>query len=275
MNALYQAAAIPSARTIANQFSATEFRECRHELEELVEKNHADSMTLLGQLLEREGNKRRARTLYEEAIKLKETKFDPKELNALALRRIAPWNALGALLLSENSPESQNQAREAFQKGAFQGDDPVSYFHLASFEPRISGKWHQYMSKAAAAGHREAMHHLGHFYFDVASETRGKVDTSPLQDTLLAKSLSWLSDWKDRGAKDLGIEWFVLAAASGFKPSMLELADMYEMLGHEERYLQYLQMLVEPPLKDFVEEWPSIVDEGKRRLSKMRRLSAV
>ncbi|KAF2015463.1 hypothetical protein BU24DRAFT_421767 [Aaosphaeria arxii CBS 175.79] len=271
MNAVYLASSKDSARQIASLFSPAEIRSCRQDLEALADTDFADAKTLLGLFAEREGNEQAAFQLYEQALESKNVKYNMGEVHPMGLPRFTPWNALGTLLINSQNPELREKAKHAFTKGALEGDDPVAYYHLASFEDKESGKWLQYMHKAAGAGHREAMYELGHFFMKINSQGRGKVDTSHLHDKTVVRSLWWLTMWKEDSPRNLGLEWFTVAAESGHKPSMLELADVSEIEDETDVAIGWLQTIADPPPSDQAEEWPILAAEAKKKLLRMKR----
>lgn len=250
---------------IASLFKSADIAYCRKELEVLASKNDADAMNLLGQLLEREGQTQQARTLYEKALERANTKFIQADPKTLFLSLVPVWNALGYLLLADKDPKVREQARAAFEKGALKADDPLSYYHLASFQPDKSANWLKYMSKAAASGHREAMHEVANFYLDVNSDSGAGVKPSILKDRQLATPLTWLT-WKRDSPKDLAEEWFGVAAERGYKPAMLELVKLHESKGDIEKTKSFLRKMTEPLPAGEVEEWPRLVEEARKRL---------
>ncbi|KAH7117825.1 hypothetical protein B0J11DRAFT_536800 [Dendryphion nanum] len=272
LNSVYWGPSLVAARKIACKFSAVETKESRGYLEALAKNEDTSAMTLLGIILEKEGNKRRARELYEAALRLQESiKFDPSKVHQLSLPRITPWNALGMLLLSDKNPKSQEQAKEVFKRGALEGEDPFSYFHLASFEEKSSGPWLQYMSKAAASGHSEAMLNVGLFYVNAASDGTQMIKPEYLEDSILSKALKWLTESPRYDPENVGIEWLQLAAQANYKPAMWELAQIWEAQGNREMVIKYLRGIVASPPKGTPEKWPELVDDANRSLTNATR----
>lgn len=257
-----------SIKEIAGLFSRLDVAKYRKTLEELGEKAQSfalgpDALTLQGLYLEREGQKQKALWLYQKAIQLSHMKFNPKSRHPMLLKLAEPWNALGYLLKADQTPEAQAEAKRAFEEGAVKGDDPLSYFELAAFEPRSSTKWLKYTSKAAASGHRPAIINLAEFYHEINSK-----DTSLLKDDDMRKALQWLLQWKNNSAEMLGREWLQVATNIGHKPSMLKLADYYEAKGKHELAKEQLRQVVKPPsAANQDEEWPQLVQVAKRRLA--------
>ena len=258
----------PAAREIALLFPQTEIAKCRRTLEKLGSKAKTiplgpDVLTLQGLFAEREGQTQKARDFYSEAVLRTQLKFQPGSRHPMQLPLISPWNALGFLLKTDKDPSIKAQAKTYFEKGALEGDDPLSYSELAAFEPRTSTKWLQYTSKAAASGHRQAMVGLADFYQEVNSKQ------SPLLvDNKMRKALNWLLGWKRGSAAMLAREWLQASANAGHKPSMLKLVEYYEAGGEHERAKEQLRQVLQPPASaNQVEEWPQLVQLAKRRLA--------
>lgn len=252
-------------KEIASLLSVAEVAYCRKELEALAASKDPDAMNLLGQLLEREGQMHQARTLYEAAFETATIKPDPESARTLFLTLVPAWNALGKLLFTDKDPKARELAKAAFEKGALKADDPISYYHLASFEDERSAEWLKYMNKAAATGHVEAMYKLGNRYSHINSDSGGSIKDAYMDEGKLRKALKWLS-FKPDATKDLAEEWYGVAAGCGYKPAMQELVKLSETKGDAERVETYLQKMIEPPPIGETEEWPRLVEEAKRRL---------
>jgi len=223
-------------------------------------------LTLRGLFLEQEGQADKAKETYLEAIKTMPLKFAPGSRHPMQLPLMAPWNALGYMLKNRKDPKLQAEAKSYFEKGALEGDDPLSYYELAAFEPRASEKWLKYTSKAAASGHRQAIINLTVFYQDVAAE-----DSAILKDRSIRKALHWLLGWRRGSAAELAREWLQAASNMGHKPSMLQLADHHASIGDEARAKEHLRRILEPPnTANQQEEWPQLVQVAKMRLAGIR-----
>ncbi len=224
-----------------------------------------DVLTLRGLFLERAGQKQQAKKLYQEAIKPSTLNYQPtsSRTHAMQLPLIAPWNALGYLLKADKDPKAKEEAKSYFQRGALEGDDPLSYFELAAFEPRTSEKWLQYTSKAAASGHRQAILNLTGFYQEVAAEN------SPiLKSGSIRKVLNWVLTWRRGSAGALAREWLHAASVVGHKPSMLQLADYYNSIGDQERAREYLRQMVDSEsAANHRDEAPQLVQVARKRLA--------
>ncbi|KAF2875056.1 hypothetical protein BDV95DRAFT_603829 [Massariosphaeria phaeospora] len=246
----------PTAKTIANRMSRSELKDCEEALRQLAIKGNTGALTLQGQFLERKGQVEQARALYEKALEKCDTKH---ELDEWETPRLAPWNALGFLTM--DNKDQKAQAKAAFEKGALEADDPVSYFHLASFEDPMSANWLKYMTKAAASGDLEAMFRLACFYTKMAAEK----DSVPRYGRV-ATMVAWLTLKGEARYFRHAQEWFMIAAYSGHKPSMLELAEMSFVYGDQEKAKRYLRDMLAPPLDGGKEEWPRLVEEARKRL---------
>jgi hypothetical protein len=261
------------AQEIARLFPPKEVAQYRQSLDMIdlqsLEKEPSlvvDVLTLRGLFLERAGQKQEARRLYQEAIKPSSLNYQPgtsTATHAMQLPLIAPWNALGYLLKADKDPELQAEAKSSFQRGALEGDDPLSYYELAAFEPRTSEKWLRYTSKAAASGHRQAILDLTGFYQEVAAS-----NSSILENDGIRKALNWLLAWKQGSAAKLAREWLQAACIVGHKPSMLQLADYHKSIGDDEGARHYLRQIVDSEsAANHREEAPQLVQIARKRLA--------
>jgi len=253
---------IPQARDIARLFSTAEIKACTKMLEQLAEEGDTDAMTLHGQFLERSGHNVSAKHWYEQAVEHCKTKFDPRYPHPMALPREQPWIALANRMLSENTPEARAKAKAVLEKGAFKAGDPLAYYQLASLEDGTSPAWLTYMSKAAASGHLEAKHKLGHYYMDVDADP-----SSYLNNPRLRQALKFVTNWRPGSVQSLAKEWFAVAAAGGHKPAMLELAELSSTEGDELGATTWLRHITDPPRSGETEEWPKLVEQARKRLA--------
>lgn len=262
-----------SVQELARLFPRQEIPKYRQMLDsfdqQILEKTTAlgpEVLTLKGLFLEQEGQKVQAKNAYLEAIKPSSLKYEPGARHPMQLPLIAPWNALGFLLKAEKDPEAQAEAKIYFQRGALEGDDPLSYYELAAFEPKTSEKWLRYTSKAAASGHKQAMINLIDFYQEVS-----KSESPILKDEGIHKALNWLLGWKPGSAAALAREWLEAASNAGHKPSMLQLSEYHDSIGDHERAKEYLRQILEVPgAANQREEWPQLVQLARRRLAGIR-----
>ncbi|KAF2714676.1 hypothetical protein K504DRAFT_334060, partial [Pleomassaria siparia CBS 279.74] len=270
LSLLLRSKALPSpvarqqASEVTSLFKPVDLKYCREQLEDLASKGDSDAMTLLGQYLEYEGRPDQAKPLYEKALENANTKVVLADPRVLFLNTTPAWNALGCLLLAKKDQKSREQARAAFEIGALKADDPLSYYHLASFEENQTGKWLKYMSKAAASGHREAMFQLGRFYQNLAFAEQKRANPSIVADKRLARALKWLG-WKEDGPRELALDWYKAATMNGYKPAALELVKMSDAKGDAEAAKTYLIQLCQPPPPGEIEQWPSLVQEARKR----------
>jgi tetratricopeptide (TPR) repeat protein len=261
-----------TAQAIAKLFPQQEIAQYRQSLDAInlksLEKDSSlvpDILTLRGLFLEQAGQIQEAKKLYQEAVTPAALKFQPGQTTP-ALPLIAPWNALGNLLKADKDPEVQAEAKFYFQKGALEGDDPLSYYELAAFEPRTSEKWLHYTSKAAASGHKQAILDLTSFYQEVATP-----NSSVLKSGSIRKALRWVLSWRHGSTAALAREWLQVASVIGHKPSMLQLADYYESIGNNDRAREYLRQILEAPsMANQKEESPQLVQLASRRLAGVR-----
>jgi hypothetical protein len=263
-----------SAHAIAKLFPQQEIAQYRQSLDAInlqsLEKNPGlvlDVLTLRGLFLEQAGQKQEAKKLYQEAITPAALKFQPgQSTHAMKLPLIAPWNALGNLLKTDKDSKAQADAKFYFQKGALEGDDPLSYYELSAFEPRTSEKWLRYISKAAASGHKQAILNLTSFYQEVAA-----VDSPILKSSSIQKALNWVLSWRHGSTAALAREWQQVASVIGHKPSMMQLADYYDSIGNNERARDYLRQIIEAPsMANQREESPQLLQLARKRLAGVR-----
>ncbi|KAF2821285.1 hypothetical protein CC86DRAFT_410988 [Ophiobolus disseminans] len=248
MTAVYLAAYTgdQSYKDIATLFSRNEILKYRKILEKLGEMAQKialgpEALTLQGLLLEGDGNKEKAKLLYIKAVELCHFKYTPGSRHPMQLPIMTPWNALGYLLKADNDPSIRAQAKAYFQRGALEGDDPVSCFEAAQSEDRSNPKWLQFTSKAAASGHRQATINLAQFYHDVSLEGSSVLATSSMQ-----KALNWLLRWRRGSTANLAREWQQAASIMGHKPSSLQLTEHRESIGDKEGAKQFWKKLGEP-----------------------------
>jgi hypothetical protein len=257
-----------SYRDLASLFPQSEVSKYRTTLERLGAKSKTfslgpDVLTLQGLFTEREGKNDKAQDLYVEAIERCHFKYNPKSNHPMQLPLVRPWNALGYLLKKDPDPRVQSQAKTYFMRGAIEGNDPLSYYELAAFEERSDPKWLQYTSKAAASGHRQATVDLADFY-----RAASLPDSLVLKNSSMKKALNWLLSWKSGSVEKLAQEWLQAASNMGHKPSTLQLANYCESMGDSEGAKEHYRKLVEPPSStNQTEEWPQLVQVGKRRLA--------
>jgi TPR repeat protein len=255
-------------RGLASLFPKNEVSQYRATLEKLGAKAKTfplgpETLTLQGLFMEREGKTDKAQDLYVEAIERCHFKYNPKSNHPMQIPLVAPWNALGYLLKDDQDPRVQAQAKTYFMRGAVEGNDPLSYYELAAFEERSGAKWLQYTSKAAASGHRQATVDLANFYQEASS-----TDSPVLENNSMRKALGWLLSWKSGSVETLAREWLQAASNMGHKPSTLQLASYCESMRDAEGAKEHYRKLVQPPSStNQTEEWPELVQVGKRRLA--------
>ncbi|KAF2751313.1 hypothetical protein M011DRAFT_473807 [Sporormia fimetaria CBS 119925] len=262
----------PAAILADKEFTAADYRSCRHHLEELADAEDAHAMTLLGQLLVEEKQPERAKELFEDAISLYQKQVKPGYTEYLA--QVPPWNCLGILSLSENTPESLDDAKRAFATGALKCDDPVSYYCLAKhFEPKHTSTWLKYMTKAAGRGHTDAMYAVADFYLlaETGEEPGGKLRQLLVADSKLSRALRWLTESYRKGKggpKEVANEWLVVAAEMGHKPSMIRLAENLVEAGKMDAAKRWYEAAASPPQTGTEEKWPELAVQAKRSLQK-------
>ncbi|RFU33541.1 hypothetical protein B7463_g2821, partial [Scytalidium lignicola] len=125
-------------------------------------------------------------------------------------------------ILSEQG--DQTGAQTAFQKAAFELDEPAAYYHLALLENPHSLKRKEYLMKAASSGIIEACHELGSFELALIKKTPDEPGPPSISDYGMAR------------------EWFQAAAFGGFGPSMLSMALICKTVGQRDDGLRWLEM---------------------------------
>lgn len=154
------------------------------------------------------------------------------------------WDGAGDALIEEGrilmDLNDTQGARQAFEKAALKLDDPAGYFYLSKMEKPGSSEQEIYLLKASSAGIVEAWHNLG-----------------ALQ---LEKSRN--NDRKPASMKDYGMagEWFQLAAAENFGPSIINLAMMNKAVGKLEEAWKWMAKAekneeVKAAAKDLQSQW--------------------
>lgn len=257
--------AIPQAKIIARLFSAEEIKNCTKMMEQLAEEGDAEAMTLHGQFLERAGQKGPAKYWYRRAVQNCNTTFNPRYPHPMTLPRETPWIAFAKRMSSEDTPEARAEIKAALEKGAVKAGDPLAYYFLGSFEETLSPEWLIYMNKAAASGHNEAAYKLGQYYISVDADP-----SSHTNNSVLRKALNFVTSWKPGSLQALAKEWFTVAATAGYKPAMLELAELSNSKGDTESATTWLRRITEPTPSGQTEGWPELVEQTRRRLAGIR-----
>jgi hypothetical protein len=254
-----------SYKDIASLFTRLDIQDCRNILDTLCKKSTLfplgpEALTLQGLFFEKASLKQKAKASYIEAVQRSGFTYHPKNRHPMQLPLPMAWNALGYLLMGDKDPSLREEAKIYFERGALEGDDPLSYYELAQFVARSDPKWLQYTSKAAASGHRQATVDLANFYQEAIL-----ADSSLLANSGMRKALAWLLRWKRGSTALMAREWLQAASIIGHKPSTMQLADYYEKKGDEEGAKKCWRRASEPVKSGA--EWPQIVEVAKRRLA--------
>jgi TPR repeat protein len=120
----------------------------------------------------------------------------------------------GQLLMNRNREE----AIKALRKAALELDEPSAYFYLAKLEKSGSPNQTVYFMKAASSGVTEASHQLG--LIELSKAVKAADGNTP----------------PDYG---MAREWFQLAAADGYQPSMLSMCQICEDSGKTDEELEW------------------------------------
>jgi tetratricopeptide (TPR) repeat protein len=270
LTAVYLAGSSDGApyKELASLFPPADIAKYRKTLEHLGTKSKTFSLgpevlTLQGLFLEREGNRDEAEALYLEAVKRCHFKFNPKARHPMQLELLTPWNALAYFYKNDTSAARQAQAKKYFERGAVEGDDPLSCYELAQLEDKSDPRWLKFTSKAAASGHRQAAVDLAEFYQEASA-----LDPPVLAKSNMRNMLNWLLRWKKDSTATIAHEWLQAASIMGHKPSTLKLAEYCQSIGDKDGAKEYWRKLTEPPsAANQVEEWPQLVQIGRKRLA--------
>lgn len=274
LNAMYYSVNgynIPQAVEIARYFSPIDINNCMSTLQKLAEgesgkngvKGDSNAMTLHGKFLELAGNKQEAKYFYEKALKNYNTRIHRGYPHPMGLPWLTPWMELVNLEKSLQEPSSA-KIQEALKFGALKADDPMACYQLALFQQKRTPSWLEYMSKAAASGHSEAMYTLGHFYLSVNEKPASYINAG------FKKALNFMLSWKRAAPADLAMEWFKAAALGGHKPAMMDMAELHAKNGAAPELIKScLRDVLQEPLKGKQEEWPHLVAQARQRLAAM------
>jgi tetratricopeptide (TPR) repeat protein len=273
LTAVYLAGSSDGAtyKDLASLFPSSDIATYRKTLEELGAKSKTfalgpEVLTLQGLFLEREGKRDKAEALYIEAVERCHFKYNPKTRHPMQIELLTPWNALAYFYKNDPSLARQAQAKAYFEKGALEGDDPLSCYELACLEDKSDPGWLTFTSKAAASGHRQAAVDLADFYQEASAP-----DPLVLANSKTRNMLNWLTGWRKGSTATLAQEWLRAASIMGHKPSTLKLAEHYQSKGDKEGAKEYWQKLTEPPsAANQVEEWPQLVHIGRKRLASIK-----
>jgi TPR repeat protein len=185
------------------------FRNHRHLLERLeimAKEGNPRAMTLLGRISANQGRKREALAWFRKAT---------QGLAGL------DFEEAGEALVCEAQLVMDDNAKEAetlFRKAAFELDDPSAYYYLSELQESPLNQV-AYLMKAASSGIVEAAHKLG--LMELSKTGRGADGNSPT-------------------SYGMAREWFQLAAAGKYGPSMLSLAQMCRECGELDEGLRWL-----------------------------------
>lgn len=205
----------------------------RQRLEELVRKHDdRDAMTVLGRVKLAKGDRREALALFRKATQGPPARLDFDRAAQALLNE-------GRLLQDLNDKKG---AEAAFRKAATELDDPTAYFHISQLEEHDSSQQRAYLMKAASSGVMEACHALGLLELE-------RLENQPVKP-------------KTFGEYGMAREWFQVAAADGFGPSMVSLALMLRDVGDGATGMKWLERAesvpqVEKQARSLMAQWES------------------
>ncbi|KAF2497567.1 hypothetical protein BU16DRAFT_616188 [Lophium mytilinum] len=238
----------------AREIPKAEILHARQHLKALAhQESSPDAMVLVGLDLRAQNRDKEARVLFESALRKvsagemldvnsgvtgDKLQFKVDQVRGHDLLPIpAPWIALGKLLLEKGDLEA---AKAVLHDGALKADDPMAYFYLAECGEMYSDEWLEYMTKAAASGHPDAMFHMGNFY--AQSKQQAKESVGPTGYHHL-KGLDAYRSWKAgpgwlrslpglpkdlalSGREAMAVEWYLLAFEDAHRPAAVALAQI-------------------------------------------------
>ncbi|PVI06333.1 hypothetical protein DM02DRAFT_14931 [Periconia macrospinosa] len=260
---------ISQAEHFARLCSPADFIQSGAMLRILAAEGDPSCITMEGLLLQREGHIDRAKATYRKALEVFDFTIHQNWPHPSALPWIPPWRPLAELLLSEpgSTAETREEAKKILEKGAIKGDDPLAYWQLASFETGRTPFWFKCVTKAAASGHVEAAYNLGRFHMDAYQEPK-----SILQNKELEAMVNYATSWQGNNSlKRLAIEWLDVAALAGYKPAMMDLAELYDAEGDWELATEKLRSVIQPPPSGELEEWPKLVKRANMRMADLNK----
>ncbi|KAL1606547.1 hypothetical protein SLS60_003952 [Paraconiothyrium brasiliense] len=260
---------IPKAAEIARLFTPKDISDCRSMLEQLAEgndgkpeaKGDANAMTLHAKFLELAGEKQKARYFYDKALERYSTKLYRGYPHPMALPWLTPWTELANFERVSDTPRLEKIV-ESLRFGALKADDPMAYYKLTTFTTEHSSKWLEYMTKAAASGHPEAMYKLGRFYLEANNHASVFLNSPGFR-----KALKFLVSWGPNATAKFGIEWLQAAGLGGHKPALMELAQLHEKEGAKEQAKDCLRAVANDSLGDVPDEWSYLVRKARQRLA--------
>ena len=198
-------------------------------LQIMAKENNPTAMTLLGRILANQGKDREALELFHKATR------GPAGLD---------FEGAGEALVCEGQLLMEQNAKEAetiFRKAAFELDDPSAYYYLSELQEESSLNQAVYLMKAASSGIVEAAHKLGSI------------------ELLKTKESSASNSSPNHG---MAREWFHLAAAGEYGPSMLSMAQICRECGELDEGLQWLNKAKK--LEDVREQALEMEDKWER-----------
>lgn len=199
----------------------------RTHLEILVKKhNNPAAMVLLGRIREAQGKADEALSLYERATNADSNTYTGVEAVDDSIGDA--WVKLSQLKLRKNDVQG---SRAAIEKGAFQYDEPMAYYYLATLcTDSDSADYPRYLMKAAASGVAEASQSLAVYYegkwkkaLDNRPREKGSTEGKVKVGSLSTKDTS-IESIEESENRVLATEWFTVAADAGLPRSRISLA---------------------------------------------------
>lgn len=176
-------------------------------LEILAKEGNPRAMTLLGRTVATKGKTAEALEWFRKATR------GPAGLD---------FEEAGEALVYEGELLMKSHRKEAIavlRKAALELDDPSAYFYLAELEKSGSPNQIVYFMKAASSGITEAAHELG--LIEVAKAVESADGNTPPH-------------------YEMAREWFQLAAADNYRPSMISMSKICRDNGEAEEARKWL-----------------------------------
>lgn len=224
----------------------------RTHLEILVKKHkNPAAMILLGRIREAQGKPDEALRLYERATNADSNTYTGVEAVDDSIGDA--WVKMSRLKLKKNDVQG---SQAAIEKGAFQYDEPMAYYYLATIcTAPDSADYPRYLMKAAASGVAEAAQCLGVYYeakfkkaLDIRPREEGSTEGEVKAGSLSIKETS-IESIEEPENRQLALEWFTVAAEAGLPRSRISLAILLRSLNFVQKGMDWLN------LEEFPADW--------------------
>lgn len=224
----------------------------RTHLEILVKKDqNPAAMVLLGHIRETQGKTDEALSLYERATNADSDTYTGVEAVDDSIGEA--WVKLSRLKLRKGDSRG---AKAAIEKGAFQYDEPLAYYYLATTTDQDSADYPRYLMKAAASSVAEAAQSLGIYYNSkwknnlyIPADKEGSTESEVKAGSSSPKKSSFVSEEESEANRQLAAEWFSVAAEAGLPESRISLAIILHSVKNVQKGMDWLN------LEEFPADW--------------------